>query len=188
MLLRYAANDENPDVVAWSAGTLLNCAAGRGADFAAELLAISPPPVAALVGCLAPDVTDEKYDDAQVALYELQRANAAGALMNLVAVSDGVTAKLLECNGVKALADALAASREDALGAIAMERLRGRARRGDSASANLLDRENNPPCSPPGLFCDHDTSPDVVDAINKKFEELRRATEALPGDGFFEVG
>ena len=116
-LLRYAANDENPDVVAWSAGTLLNCAAGRGADFAAELLAISPPPVAALVGCLAPDVTDEKYDDAQVALYELQRANAAGALMNLVAVSDGVTAKLLECNGVKALADALAASREDALGA-----------------------------------------------------------------------
>ena len=92
MLLRYAANDENPDVVAWSAGTLLNCAAGRGADFAAELLAISPPPVAALVGCLAPDVTDEKYDDAQVALYELQRANAAGALMNLVAVSDGVTA------------------------------------------------------------------------------------------------
>ena len=117
VLLRYAANDENPDVVAWSAGTLLNCAAGRGADFAAELLAISPPPVAALVGCLAPDVTDEKYDDAQVALYELQRANAAGALMNLVAVSDGVTAKLLECNGVKALADALAASREDALGA-----------------------------------------------------------------------
>ena len=79
-------------------------------------------------------------------------------------------------------------AREDALGAIAMERLRGRARRGDSASANLLDRENNPPCSPPGLFCDHDTSPDVVDAINKKFEELRRATEALPGDGFFEVG
>ena len=79
-------------------------------------------------------------------------------------------------------------AREDALGAIAMERLRGRARRGDAASANLLDRENNPPCSPPGLFCDHDTSPDVVDAINKKFEELRRATEALPGDGFFEVG
>ena len=60
-------------MVAWSAGTLVNCAAGRGADFAAELLAISPPPVAALVGCLAPDVTDEKYDDAQVALYE-QRA------------------------------------------------------------------------------------------------------------------
>ena len=73
-------------------------------------------------------------------------------------------------------------AREDALGAIAMERLRGRARRGDSASANLLDRENNPPCSPPGLFCDHDTSPDVADAINKKFEELRRATEALPGE------
>ena len=69
-----------------------------------------------------------------------------------------------------------------------MERLRGRARRGDAASANLLDREDNPPCAPPGLFCDHDTSPDVVDAINKKFEELRRATEALPGDGFFEVG
>jgi len=31
-------------------------------------------------------------------------------------------------------------------------------------------------------------NPDVADAINKKFEELRRATEALPGDGFFEVG
>ena len=41
VLLRYAANDENPDVVAWSAGTLLNCAAGRGADFAAELLKLA---------------------------------------------------------------------------------------------------------------------------------------------------
>ena len=70
-------------------------------------------------------------------------------------------------------------AREDALGAIAMERLRGRARRGDSASANLLDRENNPPCAPPGLFCDHDTSPDVVDAINKKFEELEKKFTAI---------
>ena len=79
VLLRYAANDENPDVVAWSAreraAQLRGGARRRLRRRAArDLVGASSPP---LVGCLAPDVTDEKYDDAQVALYELQRANAA---------------------------------------------------------------------------------------------------------------
>ena len=86
-----------------------------------------------------------------------------------------------------------AAAAEDALGAIAMERLRDAAslrRRGGAAgaaaAAALLAM---PPPSEAGTES-HGTkaSAAVIDAINAKFTALRLTTAALSGDGFFVVG
>ena len=85
------------------------------------------------------------------------------------------------------------AAAEDALGAIAMERLRDAAslrRRGGAAgaaaAAALLAM---PPPSEAGTES-HGTkaSAAVIDAINAKFTALRLTTAALSGDGFFVVG
>ncbi len=85
------------------------------------------------------------------------------------------------------------AAAEDALGAIAMERLRDAAslrRRGGAAgaaaAAALLAM---PPPSEAGTES-HGTkaSAAVIDAINAKFAALRQTTAALSGDGFFVVG
>ena len=82
------------------------------------------------------------------------------------------------------------AAAEDALGAIAMERLRDAAslrRRGSAAAAAALLAM--PPPSEAGTES-HGTkaSAAVIDAINAKFTALRQTTAALSGDGFFVVG
>ena len=102
--------------------------------------------------------------------------------------------RLLATAGLSLLAgEGAVAAAEDALGAIAMERLRDAAslrRRGGAAgaaaAAALLAM---PPPSEAGTES-HGTkaSAAVIDAINAKFTALRLTTAALSGDGFFVVG
>ena len=85
------------------------------------------------------------------------------------------------------------AAAEDALGAIAMERLRDAAslrRRGGAAgSAAAAALLAMPPPSEAGTESHGiKAKAAVVDAINAKFTALRLTTAALSGDGFFVVG
>jgi len=100
--LRYAAEETNVDIVAWSAGALLNMAYtpdglhyDRAGDLSSKLLG-------SLLDCLS------THPEADL----LQNAHAAGALGNLAAHSVAACYALIERGAVRTLLDLLGNSRD----------------------------------------------------------------------------